>query len=299
MTNRFPGMLMRSALILLLCIIGIVLFIHLFASAYAQLPSSAHHIAIAATESVTQTPTPSYDIQNVNKISGNLAADMSKYGSNAAMVIYDVNKKTFYGYNMNEQFDMASSIKIPIMLDFLHQSEIENAQLSSGNNALLTDMIEESDNDSATQLLSDVGNGPGLSTYLYDFDISGIDPITQPWGYSQGTAFGMTQLLKDFQSGILLNATDQAYAMNLMENIDEDEQFGLGDEAPQGASVAMKDGWVNEPNGDWTMNSSGIVGMNNDTYIISVYINNQDDLPDADSTIDTICDQMYDALKAL
>src|SRR5215469_12648665 len=64
---------------------------------------------------------------------------------------------------------------------------------------------------------------------------------------------------------------DRQVAINLMENIEPDEQVGVGDTAPTGATVAMKDGWVLAPDYLWVMNSSGIITWQDETYIISVY----------------------------
>jgi len=56
-----------------------------------------------------------------------------------------------------------------------------------------------------------------------------------------------------------------------MRHVQLDQQRGVGDTAPRGATVALKDGWVIAPDGLWAVNSSGIVTLGAETYIISVY----------------------------
>ena len=56
-----------------------------------------------------------------------------------------------------------------------------------------------------------------------------------------------------------------------MNNIEADNQWGVGDTAPKGAKFYMKDGWLTDYDGTWLLNSVGIVTSGSETYIISVY----------------------------
>ena len=50
--------------------------------------------------------------------------------------------------------------------------------------------------------------------------------------------------------------------------------IGVGDSSPAGATIAMKDGWygpIDDPSGPWVVNSSGIVTLGAETYILSIY----------------------------
>jgi len=51
----------------------------------------------------------------------------------------------------------------------------------------------------------------------------------------------------------------------------------------------MKDGWLPGPDGLWAMNSSGIVMVGKETYIISVYTQEQNSLEDGQSIARHIC----------
>jgi hypothetical protein len=83
----------------------------------------------------------------------------------------------------------------------------------------------------------------------------------------------MVALLAMLHDGTVLNAAHRAFALNLMAHIDGAGQVGVGDSSPAGATVAFKDGWVkvDDPAGPWVVNSSGIVTLGAETYIISVY----------------------------
>ena len=99
----------------------------------------------------------------------------------------------------------------------------------------------------------------------------------------------MVKLLTLLYDGQILTAKDRNLAFFLMEHIESDQQVGVGDTAPPSAIVAMKDGWLPGPDGLWAMNSSGIVMMGKETYIISVYTREQNSLGDGQAIARHIC----------
>ena len=98
-----------------------------------------------------------------------------------------------------------------------------------------------------------------------------------------------SNLLTRLNDRTILTASDRQLALSLMEQIEPDQQIGVGDTALPGATVAMKDGWVVGPDGLWTMNSSGIVSDGSETYIISVYIEDQNALSDGWAISEHVC----------
>jgi hypothetical protein len=51
----------------------------------------------------------------------------------------------------------------------------------------------------------------------------------------------------------------------------------------------MKDGWVPGPDNLWAMNSSGIVTLGSETYIIAVYTQEQNQLQDGWTITQHVC----------
>ncbi len=94
------------------------------------------------------------------------------------------------------------------------------------------------------------------------------------------------------QEGKVLTANDRAYALNLMNHIEADQQMGVGVTLPPGATVAMKDGWVPAPDGLWAINTSGIVTAGNEMYIIVVYTAHQSDYDAAWGITEHVCKQV-------
>lgn len=222
-------------------------------------------------------------------LSADLQAYLNSQGDNASAVVYDVTRGQYYTYNVDGQFIMASSAKVPIMLTFLTMTEAQGREPDDNEMYLLTTMIENSDNDSAQALFDEVGGAPAMSSFLNSVGVGGIAPNADGWGYSTTTPLAMVQLLTLLHQGKVLNAQDRSLAFNLMENIEPDQQTGVGDTAPNGATVAMKDGWVPGPDNLWAMNSSGIVTVGSETYIIAVYTQHENELQDGWNITEHVC----------
>lgn len=213
-------------------------------------------------------------------LSPDLANYLNGLGRNVGVVVYDETRGQYYTYNQNGQFIMASSAKVPIMLTFLTMTERQGREPNDDEMYLLTTMIENSDNDSAQALFDEVGGADALASFARGVHVSGIKPNPDAWGWSTVSPLAMVQFLTLLHDGKVLTAHDRALALNLMENIEPDQRNGVGDTAPKGATVAMKDGWVPAPDGLWAMNSSGIVTVGQETYVIAVYTQEDNALSD-------------------
>ena len=176
------------------------------------------------------------------------------------------------------------------MLTFLDMIERQHRQPSSYEMYLLTTMIENSNNDSAEILYNaEVGDAPGVASYMQRIGIKGLNPYPYAFGWSLITPMAMVNLLTELFEGKILTAHDRNLALYLMEHIQYDQQVGVGDTAPSGATVAMKDGWVIGPDRLWAMNSSGIVTLGHETYIISVYTTGQSFLGNGQAIARHVC----------
>jgi hypothetical protein len=78
--------------------------------------------------------------------------------------------------------------------------------------------------------------------------------------------------------------------------VESGEQAGVGTMAPAGETVALKVGWVNELDGLWAMNSSGLVIVGGETYIIAVYTGSNASLDDGWAIAEHVCEAVARAL---
>src|SRR5579859_977619 len=230
-----------------------------------------------------------------------LSPDLAQYlidqDHDVAAVAYDVTRGRYYTYNMDGRSITGSSIKVAIMLTFLNLTESQGREPNDTEMALLTAMIENSDNDSASTLYYDIiGGAGGVSRYLNKIGITGLNPDPNAWGDSMISPLVMTHLLTLLYEGKVLTQQDRQLALNLMEHIELDQRFGVGDTAPDDATVAMKNGWLPDDDGLWAVNSSGIVTLGKETYIISVYTIENNSFGDGIDLLNHICGAVASAL---
>jgi len=203
-----------------------------------------------------------------------LAEYLGDYKTRVGVELYDVTRGVTYTYNADRAYTVASSMKVPIMLTLLTQLEARGRGPTAGELSLLTTMIENSNNKSASALYAEIGYRTGVIAFMKKVGVAGLTPYVNPvgfWGWSTITPGAMVSLLALLNAGKILNATDRALALRLMEHVQLDQRVGVGDSSPVGATIALKDGWVEGPDDLYVMNSSGIVTLGAETYILAVY----------------------------
>ena len=212
--------------------------------------------------------------------------------------VYDVTHDRYYTYNDPHQFIVASSMKVPIMLTFLDMLERQGRAATNHEMDLLRTMIENSNNDSASELYyHEIGGAAGVTAYMNRVGIAGLIPDPNAWGWSVMYPLTMVKMLNRLNKGILLTPEHRKLALNLLEHVEADQRGGVGDTAPPGATVAMKDGWVIAPDGWWAVNSSGIVTTKQEVYVISVYTQGEPTVATGLDTIRKLCKQVAQMLQ--
>ncbi len=262
-----------------------------------SLPKSKRSGWISAASITFQSPDSTVARASFDTLSPDMASYLSQLGENTGVSVYDVTHQRYYSYNESTPFITASSMKVPIMLTFLDMIEQQGREPSDDEMNLLTTMIENSNNDSASALFFNTINGSqGVTSYMQKIGVSGLQADDDAWGYSQITPQAMVNLLTLLHDDKILNSNHRALALHLMQNVETDQQVGVGDTAPANATVALKDGWVTDTDNLWAVNSSGIVTADNETYIVSVYAQEQSSLDDGQTIVRTVCGDLASLL---
>jgi hypothetical protein len=166
-----------------------------------------------------------------------------------------------------------STTKVPVLVALLKARGARG--LTAQENLLAHSAITESNNESILALFGDLegieGGLDGASAYIQQlFRQSGDDETvvtTAPPPPGAVTTFGQTEwrpseAVKFFRAlgnGCLLPAAQSSYVLNLMENIEPSESWGLG--SAGFSSVAFKGGWGPEPSGAYLVRQSGIIDV--------------------------------------
>jgi beta-lactamase class A len=230
-----------------------------------------------------------------------LAAYLARHRTQVGVTVLDMTHGVMYRYNSGHAFIAASSVKVPIMLALLRKLEAAGRRPTTHEVALLTAMIEHSDNNAATALDLQVGDRAGLQRFATALGLTGFKPgshYDDGWGWGTLTPDAMVRLLTQFQRGkVLTSAADTRLARTLMSNVEDGQRFGVGTTAPAGATVLLKNGWVPGPDGLWVANSSGIVITARDTYVIAVYTAHDASLSQGRAILEHVCAAVSARLK--
>jgi hypothetical protein len=165
-----------------------------------------------------------------------------------------------------------STTKVPVLVSLLRARG--ETGLTAQERVWANAAITASDNQSILDLFGDLeqleGGLNGASEYIDTvLRSSGDDQTTvatAPPPPGAVTTFGQTEwspseALKFFRAlarGCLLQASQTAYVLGLMENIESSESWGLGSAAFD-VPVAFKGGWGPEPSGSYLVRQSGII----------------------------------------
>lgn len=257
---------------------------------------SRHGTAWVAVTALSDMKPNGMTTAGFDALSPSLAGYLNSQGDNVGAVVYDVTRNITYSYHPSSQFIMASSAKVPLMVAYLAYIEAQGRGPNGYDVSLLTSMIENSDNNAAQVIYQTIGYDAGQQTYMHEWGINDYASDPNGWGWGQWSPADMAHLLTLLQTGQTLNSSDRALALNLMRNIESDQRFGVGDTAPANATVAMKDGWVNGPDGAWAVNTSGIVTVGGETYIITVYTAEQNSFGDGQNIVNHVCGAVAQAV---
>ena len=228
----------------------------------------------------------------IDALDAGLAAYLANLGPRVGVAVTDVTRGVRYTSNAGRAYVTASSMKVPIMLALLGQLEARDRRPTARERYLLTTMIENSTNASASALYAAIGNQAGITAFMRQVGVAGLRPAspTRGWGWSTITPRAMAALLERLRAGTILTAKNRALALGLMENVQASQQWGVGDTRPAGATVALKNGWTLGPDGLWVANSSGIVTAGDEVYVIAVYTTGNHSVAEGKRIVGHVCE---------
>ena len=185
---------------------------------------------------------------SLDALSSDLAAYAKSQGDDMGMVVYDITHNRYYSYNDSTPFLLASLAKVPIMFSYLDLVESQNRQPTTSETQLLTRMITVSDNDAAQALFQARGWNAGQAQYLQKIGVSGYRPNANGWGWAT-LAIEHGAALHYALPGQGLERVRSRAGDELLGEVDAGQRWGVGQAAPDGSSIYMKDGWVAGPDG--------------------------------------------------
>jgi hypothetical protein len=246
----------------------------------------------ASTGTLAKTPTP---VPVTSSAAAPARVDPATALSNAmaslagdfSVAVLDEDTGVTASYNAAETYATASIVKADILAVLLFQAQQQGTPLTDGEDTAATQMIENSDNDSATTLWDDVGSAAGMSTANAAFGLKATVPGSDDyWGLTTTTVADQLTLMSTLTSAKSpLDAASRKYALGLMRQVEPDQVWGVSAAADAGTTPALKNGWlpVDSDNDLWAVNSIGQISHGGHSYLVAYLSSSQ---PDEQTGID-------------
>jgi beta-lactamase class A len=194
--------------------------------------------------------------------------------------VYDVRARRIWVLHPGVREYTASIVKVEIMGTALQEAQQAGQSLPPAEQGLMPSMIENSDNDSATALLHDVGGPSAVARFDRSAGMTDTQPSTLAlipgtpwpgWGLTTTTALDEAVLVSRFAypNGVLSSVSRQ-YGLSLMENIESDQSWGVSGGVPPGTRIALKNGWLPLGPSNWQIDSIGWIDGHGRNYVLAV-----------------------------
>ena len=227
-----------------------------------------------------------------------LAPEIRDDGGHVAVAADDLASGSQEAYGGTREFVTASIVKVDILVTLLYRAQEAGQALTAEDQDLATTMIENSDNDSASDLYADVG-GAGA-----------IDDANRVCGLSETTAgtggyWGLTTTTVDDQIRLLrvvftrpspLSPASQEYIRSLMGQVEADQQWGVTAAADPGTQFMVKNGWLPNPS-LWEINSIGEVTHDGQRMLIAVLSDDNASEASGISLVEAVAKAAADAMS--
>ncbi|WP_052348493.1 serine hydrolase [Weissella oryzae] len=191
-----------------------------------------------------------------------------------SIAVYDHRTNGLFTYHVGKEdnYYMASTVKVSVLANLLYQENNNNEQLTDDQDALATNMIENSDNDSTSDLVDEEGLS-SLDDFWSTMGMNDTHTHDDAWGLTQTTAADQVKLLNEiFYNGDVLPSTSRNYIKKLMGNVNDSQNWGISSGLSGNASYELKNGWLQYgDDGQWIVNSIGHVKDGETDYTIAVY----------------------------
>jgi beta-lactamase class A len=196
--------------------------------------------------------------------------------------VYDLRTGQTWSVGSGPPQAEASVVKLDVLETLLAQRRGGSAGLAASDRTLAEQMIEDSDNDAATNLWNEVGGPSSIRSFNSAAGLADTVPsscVNCPgfpwpgWGLTTTVPRDQLTLLRALvEPNSLLTSAERGYALSLMENVTPDQRWGVSGGVPAQATVALKNGWLplNSADSDWQINSVGWISGSGRDYLMAV-----------------------------
>jgi hypothetical protein len=227
--------------------------------------------ATTASQSIDVTSRLVSDWKNIVNNRGGLI-DIAVYNHNTGKIAH-------YS-NSGGTFNTASIVKLSILEALLLDDQNNGESLTYSQLADATPMIENSDNNAATDLWDLLGGAPAMDSFFNQIGATSTTAgLQDEWGLTQTTALDQLKVLNALAyPGTTLTESSATAANSLLDQVEPDQRWGVSGGIPAGVGIELKNGWLPdadtsnsyENTDDWIINSIGHIHGDGADYTIAV-----------------------------
>lgn len=166
-----------------------------------------------------------------------------------AFAIHDDRTDVTCSNGGDDHFESASVIKVATVAALLWQSEVQGFELTEDEGYLAEAAITVSDNDAQQVLWEIVGGAEAMQQFFTAAGMANTIPsfADEDWGLTAITASDQLRLVRHLVDATLLTREHSDYLLDLMRRVDPEQAWGISAGAPEGAEIAIKNGWLDDP----------------------------------------------------
>ena len=217
-----------------------------------------------------------------------------------------VNLATGAGYSAGSTSGMwtASLYKLFVLEILLHQ---QGGPLSGSEDSEAVSMIENSDNVAGYDEFDNAGGRSGLQDGFEDLGLTHTVPGVADPAFTTTSATDCITALRHLVQNGPLSPASRAYALNLMDNVEADQRWGVGVDADTGTDFANKNGWLSIDNdngpgedddGLWAVTSAGVIRIHGQQVLMAVLTRHQPDFQTGVNLVETLARAMKPLVSA-
>jgi len=222
-----------------------------------------------------------------------MAEQSAETGTTFSVAVHDEATGQTWTFQPQRRYMEASVVKVSIVLSLIRQATEEGRGLSSEELELSGRMIRQSDNDATNELYSMIGGAGALEETYRLLGMSGTES-GPGWGGSFTTAGDQLKVVEAVVHGTdWLDEDQRGYLLELMNSVDGPQYWGVP-AGTRNAAVAVKNGWLQDERGRWSINSIGHVSEGGKEYSIAVLSAGNTAMDDGVSLVEDVAAIVHD-----
>ena len=219
-----------------------------------------------------------------------------------SVAVEDLSSGTTASYNVSDDYVTASIVKLDILETLLYDDQKNGTSPGSSQRELITEMIEQSDNQAALDLYDEEGGASAITAANKVFGLTDTDVDEDAFGDTTTTVTDQIRLLRQaFTDDSVLTSANREYIQSLMSKVESDQRWGVSAAADDPSSSAtdymLKNGWLpRSATNLWEINSIGEVTHDGHEYLVAVLSSDNETMDDGVDLIEKTAEAAVDAL---